>query len=208
MMRYALIDESGRLYDPEDKILVIAVLVTQSLVGLDKVIIKIRRKIPHKGKRKTERFLELKFSLSGDKTRKLILKEIAKLEAKIYLLVVDKQGRRIKDNPEHYALLISKALVQPFRKNSQLEHILIDRHFTSINQQEKFNILLQKSFHRSLFVEHLDSSQNQVITLADFIAGAIRLSYTGQETHFREMFNSLIKGETITTWKQLKSGKP
>lgn len=207
-MRYALIDESGRLYDPEDRILVVAVLVIQSLVGLDKVIIKIRRKIPYKGKRKIERFLELKFSLSGDKTRELMLKEIAKLGIKIYLLVVDKQGRKIKDNPEHYALLISKALVRPFQKNPHLEHILIDRHFTSTNQQEKFNLLLQKSFHRPFFVEQLDSLQNPVITLADFIAGAIRLSYTGQETHFREIFNPLIKGETIISWKELKSGKP
>lgn len=207
MMRYALIDESGRLYDPEDRILVIAVLVTQSLVGLDKIIFKTRRKVPYKGKRKIERFLELKFSLTGDKTRKLILKEIAKLEAKIYLLVVDKQGRRIKDNPEHYALLISKALVQPFKKNLHLEHVLIDKHFTSTNQQEKFSFILQKNFRHSFFVEQLDSLQNPVITLADFIAGAVRLSYTGQDISFREIVKSLIKNEITTTWRQLKSGK-
>lgn len=37
-MRFAIIDESGRLYDPEDRIVIFAAVVSESLINLDKII--------------------------------------------------------------------------------------------------------------------------------------------------------------------------
>ncbi len=73
-MRYALIDEGGRLYDPRDRILVISAVVSPTLVGLDKIVNKARERIPVKGKRRRERLSEIKFSLCGDKTREYVLR--------------------------------------------------------------------------------------------------------------------------------------
>lgn len=209
-MRYALIDESGRLYDPKDRTLVLAVLATKTLLGVDRIIPKIRNKIPYKGKRRKERLAEIKFSLAGDRTRQIVLEAIAKQKVKIYLLVVDKRGRKIKDNPENYALLLAEALRRPLNEDPQLEHILIDRHFTYVTQREKFNSLLQKRLDRTIFIEHLDSQQNSVISLADFIAGAVRHACMRGDGRFKKIIDNLIVDEKLITWQQLKqkSGKP
>ena len=134
-MNYALIDESGRIYDPNDKILVFAVIVAENLSELEKIIIRARQRIPKKGKRKYERLSEIKFSLTGDNTRLFILNELAKYQVKIYVLIIDKQGRKIQDDPENYAFLIAKALKTVIRDSPKLKHILIDRHFNFITQR-------------------------------------------------------------------------
>lgn len=203
-MTYALIDESGRLYDPNDKMLVFAVIVTENLSELEKIIIKTRRRIPKKGIRKQERLSEIKFSLTGDNTRLFILKELVKYKVKIYVLVIDKQGRKIQDNPENYALLISMALKTVIKDNPKLAHILIDRHFTYITQREKFNRSIQKKLSQQIFIEHVDSLQNPIITLADFVAGAIRIAYVKQNFHFKDCFKNLIMKEKVTTWREIK----
>lgn len=51
-MRFAIIDESGRLFDPHDKFLVFAAIVVDSLVNLDKVIPSVKKHLPKKAKRK------------------------------------------------------------------------------------------------------------------------------------------------------------
>ncbi|PIS14034.1 hypothetical protein COT65_00985 [Candidatus Shapirobacteria bacterium CG09_land_8_20_14_0_10_47_13] len=203
-MRYALIDESGRLYDPKDRILVFTVLATESLVGLDKIIVKAREKISPKGKHKKEKLAEIKFSLTGDKTRQFVLKEIVKRRIKIYALVVDKEGRKIKDDPVNYAVLIFESLKKALSENPKLEHILIDRHFTFITQREKFNNSLRKNLKRQIFIEHLDSQQNPVISLADFIAGAIRYSHVNGDNRFKDIINKAIKKENLASWRKLK----
>ena len=203
-MNYALIDESGRIYDPNDKILVFAVIVAENLSELEKIIIRARQRIPKKGKRKYERLSEIKFSLTGDNTRLFILNELAKYQVKIYVLIIDKQGRKIQDDPENYAFLIAKALKTVIRDSPKLKHILIDRHFTFITQREKFNLHLQKRFGSKLFIEHVDSLQNPVITIADFVAGAIRVAYVKKNLLFKECIKDLIVEEKMKTWREIK----
>lgn len=203
-MNYALIDESGRIYDPNDKILVFAVIVTNNLSGLEKIIIKARQRIPEKGRRRRERLSEIKFSLTGDNTRLFILKGLTKYQVKIYSLIIDKQGRKIQDNPENYAILIEELLRTVIRDNPKLTHILIDRHFTYITQRERFNLYIQKKFSSRLFIEHVDSLQNPVITLADFVAGAIRVAYVKQIHEFKECIKDLITEDKLVTWKEIK----
>ncbi|TAL62807.1 MAG: hypothetical protein EPN88_12890 [Bacteroidetes bacterium] len=203
-MNYALIDESGRIYDPNDKILVFAVVIADNLSGLEKIIIRARQRVPKKGKRRMERLSEIKFSLTGDNTRFFILKELAKYQVKIYSLIIDKQGRKIQDNPENYAFLIEEILKTPIRDNPNLTHILIDRHFTFITQREKFNLYMQKRYGNKLFIEHVDSLQNPVITIADFVAGAVRVAYTKKILRFKECIEKFVMEEKIHTWREIK----
>lgn len=174
-MYFALVDESGRLADPDDRILVIAALVTRSLVGLDKIIPQARRKIPTKGKHKKElKLAEIKFSTTGDKTRERVFK------------------------------LISATAI---KKSPNLSHVLIDRRFTYITQREKFNDILQKSLKKKLFVEHLDSQQNTVISLADFVAGAARFAAISKSSRFKKFIKKLIVSEESLTWRELAKQK-
>lgn len=207
-MRYALIDESGRLADRKDKIVVFVALVTKSLLNLDKIIPRVKKKLPLKGKRRKEKTLaEIKFSTTGEKTRVLTLEIIAKQDFQIFTLVIDKEGRKIIDNPANYAHLIASLLKPAIKKFPNLTHIIIDRHFTYILHREKFNDLVQKILNRELFVEHLDSQQNTIVSLPDFVAGAIREAVTKNNLKYKEIIQKLIVGERKTAWRKLAQQK-
>jgi len=207
-MRYALIDESGRLADRRDKIVVFAALVTKSLINLDKIIPQVRKRIPLKGKRRKEKTLaEIKFSTTGEKTRLLTLETIAKKDFKIFVLTIDKEGRKITDNPANYACLIVTLLRPAIRKFPDLTHIIIDRHFTYVSHREKFNELVQKTLRRRLFIEHLDSQQNTIVNLPDFVAGGVREAYTKDKLKYKEIIQKLIVKERKASWKKLAKRK-
>jgi len=207
-MHYVIIDESGRFADPNTKAIVFVGITINSLTGLDKIIPKVRKKIPLKGTRKKEfKLAEIKFSTTGDKTRKTVLEEVNKLDIEIYLLLIEPQGRKVKDNPENYATLVAKLLSQILKKNPKLKHVIIDRHFTWIRQRELFNELVQKKLGKLLFIEHLDSQQNTVVSLADFVAGGIRENYTKGEDRWRSVIKNKIVYERKVTWKDLVKQK-
>lgn len=203
-MDYVIIDESGRFSDPNTKYIIFAAITTESLVGLDKIIPKVRKKIPKKGKRKKElKLAEIKFSRTGDKTKEAAMKEISKLNIEVYILAVDTQKRLVKDNPENYSILVSKLLSRIIKKNPTLKHTIIDRHFTWVNQREHFNDLLQKRVNRELFIEHLDSQENTIVSLADFVAGAEREYYAKGEDRWRNLIKHKIVFEKKVFWKDL-----
>lgn len=207
-MHYVIIDESGRFADPKTQVIVFAGISINSLIGLDKIIPKVRKKIPLKGTRKKEfKLAEIKFSTTGDKTRKTVLEGVNKLDIEIYLLLIEPQGRKVKDNPENYATLVAKLLSQILKKNPKLKHVIIDRHFTWIRQRELFNELIQKKLGKQLFIEHLDSQQNTVVSLADFVAGGIREYHTKGEQRWRNVYKNKIVYEKKVTWKDLVKQK-
>lgn len=201
-MKFAIIDESGRLYDPNDRFLVFAAVIVDSLVGLDKIIPAIRKTLTKKKK-----LAEIKFSTTGEKTRIRVLGEIAKRKFKLFLLVIDKEGRKIEDSPENYSLLISTLLKKVFVKYPTVSHIIIDRHFTWVTQREKFNDLVQKNLKRQLFIEHLDSQQNTIVSLADFVAGAERVFHSKVEQGYSKIIKKVIEQRTLITWRDLKKKK-
>lgn len=207
-MRYILVDESGRLYDPSDRLLVFTGVVASNLIGLDRIIPQVRKTIPRKGKRKKEKTLaEIKFYSAGDKTRLKALELISKCPLKVFVLVIDKEGRKITDNPQNYSLLVSSLLTPAFKKHPDIKHVIIDRHFTYVTQRERFNQLLLRHLGKEVFVEHLDSQQNTIVSLPDFIAGAIRIAYTKGDVRFKEIIDSLIVWEKKITWRKLKKQK-
>ena len=199
---FVIIDESGRLHDPNDRFLVFAAVVTETLVNLDKIIPQVKKTLPKKTK-----LAEIKFSTTGDKTRRKVLEKTKNRGLTIFYLVVDKEGRKIKDTPENYALLVSALLQKIHKYFPSAKHIIIDRHFTFVTQREKFNELLQKLAGKDLFVEHLDSQQNSIVSLPDFVAGAIRVGYSKNEGTYAGIIEPLVKDHISTTWKELGKQK-
>jgi len=207
-MRYALIDESGRLADPADKTIVFVALVTKSLLNLDKIIPQVKKKLPRKGKRGKEKTLaEIKFSKTGEKTRCQTLQIIAQKDFKLFILVIDKEGRKIIDDSVNYAHLIATLLKPAIKRFPDLTHIIIDRHFTYILHREKFNDLVQKILNKKLFVEHLDSQQNTIVSLPDFVAGSMAEAYNKKNLKYKKIIKKLIILEKKTTWRKLVQQK-
>lgn len=201
-MQYVLIDESGRLADRADRIITLAAITAKTLVGLDKIIPKVKKKIPLKGKR----LAEIKFSTTGEKTRIRVLKEIVTCDLSIFILVINKEGRRIPDTPENYSLLVARLLRMALQDFPSIKHIVIDKHFTWVRQREKFNDLLQKRLRKKVFIEHLDSQQNTIVSLPDFVAGAVRMDARGQP-EYKEIISKRVRKELVKTWREIKKVK-
>ncbi len=73
-----------------------------------------------------------------------------------------------------------------------------------MRQREQFNELLVKRLNKPLFIEHLDSQQNTIISLADFVAGAVRVVYSKKESGFIEKIDDLIEKQINITWRDLR----
>ena len=184
--------------------LIVSIVLADDLSALERIVLRARNRIPKKGKRRKERLSEIKFSLTGDNTRRFVLKELRKRSVKIYSLVIDKEGRSITDNPTNYALIIGEAMKVPLSQHPHVTHVLIDRHFTYVTQREECNRQLQERFGNALFIEHVDSLQNPVITLADFVAGAVRVAHTKQDTQFTQCIEGVIRKEQKISWREIK----
>src|SRR3989344_8157576 len=98
-----LIDESGTLPDPNDKVVVLAAVGTGSLDQFEKLLKKVHRIIKRSGDRPDNS--EIKFYSAGQRTKKYYLKALADLPVSIFVLVVNKPGQKIPDTPLNFSLL-------------------------------------------------------------------------------------------------------
>lgn len=196
------IDESGTLPDIKDQYIVVAALVAENPHGLEKILPKFRKKTPAKGSLKKEkRVVEFKFHYVGAITRKKVLEEIMAKDIKIYLLIVDKMGRKIKDLPETYGKLV-KSLITPLINKENPTKIYIDKHFGNKIDLEKFQMILD-SIRDCVEFQQINSTADSRIDLADFIAGAtLKKLRTGDET-FYKIISPKIIWEKIKKWNKL-----
>lgn len=196
------IDESGTLPDPTDRYIVLAALVAPNPQGLEKILPKFRKKTPLKGARKKEKKApEFKFHYVGDITRRKVLEEIITKEVKIYLLVVDKMGRKIADTPQNYGKLI-KNLIPKLLKKEYPKEIYIDKHFGHKYDAEKLQSILDSISNKVSFLQ-VDSVTDPRIDLADFIAGATLRKFRVEDETFYKIISKKITWEKIKKWNEL-----
>ena len=196
------IDESGTLPDTSDGYIVFAALVALKPQGLEKILSKFRKKTPTKGLRKKEKHVkEFKFHYVGDITRRKVLEEIASKDVRIYILIVDKLGRKILDTPENYGKLVKTLSLNLINKENPKE-ILIDKHFGNKNDTEKLQSILDLISGEVNF-QQVDSVVDPRIDLADFIAGAVFKKFRVGDEKFYEIFSSKIVWEETLKWNKL-----
>lgn len=199
---FALIDESGRLVDPDDPVVVMAIVVADTQDrGLGRLLARIRRNLPTKGKRKAERQkAELKFSTTSDKTRHQVLSALAKQPITLFILVVHKDGASIQDVPENYAAMVNAILPDCIASFPTLRRILIDRHFSAKADQVKLTQFIKQPGERAIRIEYVDSQQDSRIDLADFVAGAVAYAHRHDDTTFEDLVRGKVKSYRIARW--------
>lgn len=196
------IDESGTLPDISDRYIVLAALVASNPRNLEKILPKFRKKIPSKGSRKKEKQVrEFKFHYVGDITRRRVLEEIISKNVKIYVLVVNKMGRKIKDNPENYGKLV-KSLATTLIKKENPREIYIDKHFGIKSDSEKLQSFLD-TINGQVKFKQVDSVVDSRIDLADFIAGATLRKLRTKDKTFYNIILSKIVWEKTKDWNKL-----
>lgn len=82
---------------------------------------------------------------------------------------------------------------------------MADRHFHRKSDEGRFNTKLADYLKDVRYtIQHVDSQQNLVINLADFVAGAILVKYNKQNSRFSDIIQESIAFEKIVNWTELK----
>ena len=195
------IDESGTLPDPQDKIVIIATVGTKMPGKLTQVT-KSTRKYLRQRDRKLD---EIKFYRAGKRTKRKFLKELAKQQVEIFSLVVEKEGQKIPDTPENFALLCWFILEEclMFYEN-EVKEIIFDRHFHREKDQAKFNNVLGKLLNEDLKISHVNSIEDPRVNTADMAAGSLLWLKTGKDPKFYQMIKEKIIVEKTISWRNLR----
>lgn len=176
----------------------------QSLI---KLIPKARKRVPPKKKRKRERLVsEFKFRSVGDSTKERILIALASLDVKLFVLVLDKERRKIKDTPENYGLLVFTLLKQVFKKET-VDKIVIDRHFNQVEKRQELTGQLRTLCGMDIEIAQVDSLTDSRVDLADFIAGAVLKNARDGVDRFKDLIEPKIVSLKVIKWRELKSGR-
>lgn len=185
--------------DPKDKVTVIGAVGTKTPERFEKIIKGIQRKTRLK---KTTG--ELKFYTAGDKTKRLFFERIAKEEIDIFILSIDKMGRKIPDTYENYAILCWLLLEDVFDFYKEVRQIVFDCHFSRLQDINSFNRRLEDLLHKKLKVAHVDSKKDKKVNVADMIAGAVLAKETGKEQEFYKLMKNKIVSERRLNWPAAK----
>ncbi len=193
------IDESGTLPDPNNKIIVLAAIVTNDSNKIIKIIksIKARNKL-----RKNTG--ELKFYTASEKAKKDFFKQLLTTDAEIFILVVNKNKTKIEDSPDNFALLSWILFRDIFDYYSNLKNIIFDKHFSNKQDLDIFNQKLQSIYRFLPQIEHVDSSKNFAVNSADMIAGCVLANETGKNNELIKIINKKIISFRKIKWKELK----
>ena len=193
------VDESGTLPDPKDTVIVIAAVATANPTGFATIIKEVQKK-----KKLRKQTGELKFYTSGEKTKQLVLKKIAREQAAIFVLIVDKMGRKIKDTPEHFAILCWLLLIDIIGFYKEGIEVVFDRHFSQKSDIAKFNQQLQQLLNKKLRIERVDSKKDKRVNIADMVAGAVLAKETGKSSQFYKLIEKQTVSEKRINWAEAK----
>lgn len=200
---YLLIDESGTLPDSKDKYIVIAGVGLENIKEAKNLLSRILESL----RQRKIKIKEVKFYYAGERTKRQFLSGIILAGFEIFALVVDKKGRKITDTPENFALLVSELIkeINLWQPEKNLK-IIIDRHFHKRSDERNFNKFFQKNLKEDIdySIQHIDSQQNSIINMADFVAGAILAKYNKNNFQFYNIVKEHILLEKIINWPELK----
>lgn len=190
------VDESGTLPDTKDKVIIIAAVATDSPEKIERIIRKVRKKLKISSS-------EFKSYTAGIKSKKLFFESISKEPFHIFILTVEKMGRKIPDTPVHFAILCWLLLKDVLNFYKNIEEIIFDRHFHKQKDVEMFNSFLQKNLE-NLSIKHVDSKKNIRVTIADMVAGEILTIERKKEDKFYKLFKKQIVSERRINWPEAK----
>lgn len=193
------IDESGTLPDTKDKVIVVAAVGTSTPSVIDEIFKTLQKKRDIK-----KNTGELKFYTAGDKTKQLFFEKIAKEDFEIFILEVEKMGRKIPDTPEHFALLCWLLLNDVLSFFPDIKELIFDRHFSRDYDTEQFNKFLKQLLPQLPDIQHVDSKKVKRVNIADMIAGAVLAHETGKNDKYYKMLAGQIISEKRLNWVEAK----
>ncbi|SRR5258708_37869474 len=195
------IDESGTLPDLNDQVIIVAAVASFTPSDFNKLFFPKLKKEALRNKS-----TEIKFYTAGDRTKQKFFEELAKIDLDIYLLIVDKLGRKIADTPLNFSILNSVLLNEALSFYEEGAELIFDKHFQRLTDIEKFDKNLKMLLaDREIKISHVDSQENKLVNVADMVAGATLADLTSKNSRFYEMFKSKVIVEIKINWPEVKN---
>jgi len=197
------IDESGTLPDPKDKFVVICGVSVRQIKEAENIFSRILISL----KTSKTKLREIKFYYAGEKTKRRFLSGLVSANFDIFVLAVNKKGRKIIDSPENYGILIADIINEMglWYKSKEMSFVL-DRHFYRKVDQDEFDDILKKEIENKLSykIDHVDSRENYLVNIADMAAGAVLNKYNKNNAEFYNIIKDNIIIEKIINWQEIK----
>lgn len=152
---------------------------------------------------------ELKFYDSSDSIRERFLEYVAKYEPEAYALTLDKEGRRVDDTPYNYAIMVGKLLASVVAEKEETNFDLhVDKKYTKPKAREEFNATLRwllDPLGVKLNCKHLGGEEENLIQVADFLAGAFLRRDAFGEDRYYDIIADVVKKEKEVKWTSVRA---
>lgn len=199
VLHHAFLDESGgvSVAVPGERFLIIAVLVTGQPRSLELVI---KRAFKRYGGSPTSG--EMKAAHSADKTVRWILAAIARQDAEIVAVVVDKRGIKPPKDPEDlYRWAAARAIRLCVERWPWLE-VTVDRRYMHEHLRRKLEWHIREEIatmeKQAVVIRQVDSAGVKSLQAVDYVAWALWRKYQWKDdSHYRIIADRIIVEELI-----------
>jgi hypothetical protein len=207
-MSYKLyLDESGNLAD--DLPYTIA-----ATVGGDRTVRKKLSRIPKKVRqrvmdKKLGQVSELKFYDSTEQIRERFLNYLAKYDPEVFALSLEKEGRRVEDSPVNYGIVVGELIrrVTNSVEEEQMD-LTLDKKYTNPKDRNRLEESLRFTLDEEEFdlsIHHREGEAENLLQVADFVAGAFLRRFAFEEPKYYEIFSDAVVSEVTVNWTNLKA---
>jgi hypothetical protein len=203
MTLYIYADEAGNFSGKRDAHFVLAAFSTDTPRATRKVFLTTRQtKLP----KRFRSYAEVRFSdVNVPRSFKIkVLERLCAEDIGVYALILHKEGMpanlRGREEGLFYCRLVGELLeLSPVESATQVR-VLLDRRRLKNLTREQFNADLQARLAKvapnvRIEIEHIDSTTNVNIQIADFIAGAFFQKYERGDDEFYRALEHCIKVE-------------
>lgn len=201
---HAGLDESGSL-TAETAWFVMAAVYSSHPEEIKNLIRRAALQSGKRLKRKRKLHGELKWHNASERIRKTVLYLLGQADVTVYSLAVRKDGRRIDDTPENYAILACELLRRSWNISPNVA-LSLDRHFTSPAHIAEVNTAVYRHWPAQgvLSIVHVDSERSPLVQLADFVAGSVYDWHkVGDPTV--DLIQAKMKIAAVEDWRQIKA---
>jgi len=132
------------------------------------------------------------------------LRSLGQTDVEIFALTIRKEERRVADTPSNYAMLSCELLQLCWHSHPNMA-LVLDRHFTSPVQRAIMDTFVHRHWPEQgvLTMQHVDSQNNYLVQLADFVAGSRYDGYKGGGGTYR-LLEGRFKADLVEDWTLVK----
>jgi hypothetical protein len=200
---FAALDESGSL-TADTEWFTMALLATAEPEALRNIIPRAALRSGKRTRRQRKLAAESKWRTASQRIREKVLVDLGQADVELFALTIHKGGRRIADTPLNYAILACELLQLCWHSHPNMA-LALDRHFTSPAQRAIVDTFIHRHWPEQgiLTVQHVDSQNNHLVQLADFVAGSV---YDGhkQGNEMERLLGKQFEADLVEDWALVK----